>query len=63
ALIRELKKGQPDADYFFYGTEKGFDGGYVNGVGIHFEDIEFTGFNRSLSFENINTVMRFLCGA
>lgn len=63
ALIRELKKVHPDAEFLYIGTEKGLEAGIVKREGIPFEAIEITGFKRSLSLENIKTVMRFLSGA
>ncbi|EAC8754510.1 UDP-N-acetylglucosamine--N-acetylmuramyl-(pentapeptide) pyrophosphoryl-undecaprenol N-acetylglucosamine transferase, partial [Listeria monocytogenes] len=63
ALIRELKKIHPEAEFLYIGTEKGLEAGIVKREGIPFEAIEITGFKRSLSLENIKTVMRFLSGA
>lgn len=63
ALIRELKKSHPEAEFLYIGTEKGLEAGIVKREGIPFEAIEITGFKRSLSLENIKTVMRFLSGA
>ncbi|MBC1429349.1 undecaprenyldiphospho-muramoylpentapeptide beta-N-acetylglucosaminyltransferase [Listeria seeligeri] len=63
AFIRELKKIHPEAEFLYIGTEKGLEADIVKREGISFEAIEITGFKRSISLENIKTVMRFLSGA
>ena len=62
ALAREIKKLNPEASFLYIGTEKGLESDLVRREGIPFEAIEITGFKRSLSLENVKTVMRFLTG-
>ena len=62
ALAREIKKLNPEASFLYIGTEKGLESDLVRREGIPFEAIEITGFKRSLSFENIKTITRFLTG-
>lgn len=62
ALVRELKKNHPDAEFLYIGTEKGLENKIVPREGIPFETIDITGFKRSLSMENFKTVMRFFKG-
>lgn len=62
ALIRELKKQQPDAEFLYIGTEKGLENKIVPREGIPFETIDITGFKRSLSLENFKTIWRFITG-
>lgn len=62
ALIKEIKKLNPSAEFLYIGTEKGLESGIVTREGIPFKTIHITGFKRSLSFENIKTVTRFLKG-
>lgn len=62
AFLRECKKQHPDAEFLYIGTEKGLESDIVKHAGIPFEAIEITGFKRSLSFENVKTITRFLKG-
>ncbi|WP_409294461.1 undecaprenyldiphospho-muramoylpentapeptide beta-N-acetylglucosaminyltransferase [Peribacillus sp. SCS-26] len=62
ALIREIKKKDPKAEFLYIGTENGLEGSIVPREGIPFESIRITGFKRKLSFENVKTIMRFLKG-
>lgn len=62
ALIKEVKKREPNAEFLYIGTEKGLENTLVKREGIPFKTIEITGFKRKLSIENIKTVIRFLKG-
>lgn len=62
ALIREIKKKNPNAEFLYIGTEKGLESTIVPRENISFKSIHITGFKRKLSFENIKTVFRFLKG-
>lgn len=62
ALIRTIKKRYPDTEFLYIGTEKGLESKIVKQENIPFKPIEITGFKRSISFENVKTVMRFLKG-
>ncbi|MCD7033891.1 undecaprenyldiphospho-muramoylpentapeptide beta-N-acetylglucosaminyltransferase [Metabacillus sp. GX 13764] len=62
ALINEIKKQNPEAEFLYIGTEAGLEKNIVTRSGIPFKSIEITGFRRKLSFENAKTVMRFLKG-
>ncbi len=62
ALIKEIKKLNPSAEFLYIGTEKGLESGIVTREGIPFKTIHITGFKRKLSFENIKTITRFLKG-
>ncbi|MEH7234863.1 undecaprenyldiphospho-muramoylpentapeptide beta-N-acetylglucosaminyltransferase [Bacillus sp. JJ1562] len=62
ALIKEIKKLNPSAEFLYIGTEKGLESGIVTREGIPFKTIHITGFKRKLSFENIKTIARFLRG-
>lgn len=62
ALIREIKKKDPNAEFLYIGTEKGLESTIVPRENIPFKSIHITGFRRKLSFENIKTVLRFLKG-
>ncbi|MDR4886589.1 undecaprenyldiphospho-muramoylpentapeptide beta-N-acetylglucosaminyltransferase [Fredinandcohnia sp. QZ13] len=62
ALIKEIKKLNPSAEFLYIGTEKGLESGIVVREGIPFKTIHITGFKRKLSFDNIKTVARFLKG-
>lgn len=62
ALIREIKKDYPRAEFLYIGTEKGLESRLVPRENIPFKSIHITGFKRKLSFDNIKTVYRFLKG-
>ncbi|WP_043933421.1 undecaprenyldiphospho-muramoylpentapeptide beta-N-acetylglucosaminyltransferase [Bacillus sp. EB01] len=62
ALVREIQKKDPDAEFLYIGTEKGLESTLVPRENIPFASIHITGFKRKLSFENIKTVWRFLTG-
>lgn len=62
ALIRTIQKKYPETEFLYIGTETGLEAKIVRREQIPFEAIHITGFKRSLSFENIKTVARFLKG-
>lgn len=62
ALIKEIKKIEPKAEFLYIGTEKGLESKLVTREGIPFKTINITGFKRKLSLENVKTVLRFLKG-
>ncbi|WP_078547297.1 undecaprenyldiphospho-muramoylpentapeptide beta-N-acetylglucosaminyltransferase [Litchfieldia alkalitelluris] len=62
ALINEVKKMNPDAEFLYIGTEKGLESKIVPRAGISFKTINITGFKRKLSFENVKTIARFFKG-
>ncbi|WP_078554844.1 undecaprenyldiphospho-muramoylpentapeptide beta-N-acetylglucosaminyltransferase [Bacillus alkalicellulosilyticus] len=62
ALIKEIKKREPDAEVLYIGTESGLESEIVRREKIPFEAIEITGFKRKLSVDNVKTVLRFLKG-
>ena len=62
ALVKEIKKLNPSAEFLYIGTEKGLESQIVRREGIPFKAIEITGFKRSISVENIKTITRFLTG-
>lgn len=59
ALIQEIKRHEPDSRVLYIGTERGLEATLVPKEGVPFESVYITGFKRSLSFENVKTVMRF----
>ncbi|OCA85534.1 undecaprenyldiphospho-muramoylpentapeptide beta-N-acetylglucosaminyltransferase [Bacillus sp. FJAT-27225] len=62
ALVREIQKKDPTAEFLYIGTEKGLESNLVPRENIPFASIHITGFRRKLSFENIKTIWRFLAG-
>ncbi|GIN74372.1 UDP-N-acetylglucosamine--N-acetylmuramyl-(pentapeptide) pyrophosphoryl-undecaprenol N-acetylglucosamine transferase [Bacillus sp. J14TS2] len=62
ALIRTIKQQYPETEFTYIGTEKGLEAEIVPRENIPFESIHITGFRRSLSFENVKTIFRFLKG-
>ncbi|THE14386.1 undecaprenyldiphospho-muramoylpentapeptide beta-N-acetylglucosaminyltransferase [Bacillus timonensis] len=62
ALIKEIKKLNPSAEFLYVGTEKGLESGIVVREGIPFKTIHITGFKRKISIDNIKTIARFIKG-
>ncbi|KIL34651.1 UDP-diphospho-muramoylpentapeptide beta-N-acetylglucosaminyltransferase [Cohnella kolymensis] len=62
AIGREVSERQPDSSLLYIGTRRGLESRIVPQHGIDFEAIEITGFRRSLSWENVRTLMRFWQG-
>jgi len=62
AIGREIADQQPGSSLLYIGTTRGLESRIVPEQGIAFEDITITGFRRSLSWENVRTVMRFVQG-
>lgn len=59
ALIREIKKRNPEAKFLYIGTEQGLESEIVRREGFPFKTIEISGFKRQLTFANIKTIGRF----
>ncbi|MFC5703595.1 undecaprenyldiphospho-muramoylpentapeptide beta-N-acetylglucosaminyltransferase [Cohnella faecalis] len=62
AIGRDIKEREPDSSFLYIGALRGLESRIVPQQGIPFEAIHITGFRRSLSFENVRTVMRFWQG-
>lgn len=60
ALIKEIKKKDPQAEFLYVGTKNGLESTIVRGESIPFKTIEIQGFKRSLSLKNIQTIYLFL---
>jgi len=62
SIGREISEQQPGSSLLYIGTNRGLESRIVPEQGIPFEQITITGFRRSLSWENVRTVMRFVQG-
>ncbi|MCT8139023.1 undecaprenyldiphospho-muramoylpentapeptide beta-N-acetylglucosaminyltransferase [Anaerobacillus sp. CMMVII] len=62
ALIKEIKKTEPNAEFLYIGTEKGLESTLVKREKIPFKTINITGFKRKLSLDNVKTIIRFFQG-
>lgn len=62
ALIKEIKKLEPKAEFLYIGTQKGLESQLVTREEIPFKTIHITGFKRKISMENVKTIMRFFKG-
>ncbi|MGG1938232.1 undecaprenyldiphospho-muramoylpentapeptide beta-N-acetylglucosaminyltransferase [Paenibacillus polymyxa] len=62
AVARQCEEIDPDAEFLYIGGQRGLESKLVPQEKIPFEAIDITGFRRSLSVENIKTIMRFLKG-
>lgn len=60
ALIKALKKRDPDAEVLYVGSERGLESSIVPAKGIPFKSTKIQGFKRSLSLENFKTIYLFL---
>lgn len=60
ALIKALKKRDPEAEILYVGSERGLESTIVPAKGIPFKSTRIQGFKRSLSLENFKTVYLFL---
>ncbi|HBI02910.1 MAG TPA: undecaprenyldiphospho-muramoylpentapeptide beta-N-acetylglucosaminyltransferase, partial [Paenibacillaceae bacterium] len=60
AIAREVLRREPDSQILYIGTKKGLESDLVPKENIPFEAVEITGFKRSLSFENVKTIWRFI---
>jgi UDP-N-acetylglucosamine--N-acetylmuramyl-(pentapeptide) pyrophosphoryl-undecaprenol N-acetylglucosamine transferase len=63
ALIKEIKRHEPDSQVLYIGTERGLEADLVPKEGIPFKSVYITGFKRSLSFENVKTIVHFIKAA
>ncbi|MFC5467165.1 undecaprenyldiphospho-muramoylpentapeptide beta-N-acetylglucosaminyltransferase [Cohnella suwonensis] len=62
AIGREISEREPGSSTLYIGSGRGLEGRIVPEQGIPFEAVEITGFRRSLSLENVRTVLRFMKG-
>ncbi|WP_395350729.1 undecaprenyldiphospho-muramoylpentapeptide beta-N-acetylglucosaminyltransferase [Levilactobacillus parabrevis] len=60
ALIKALKKRDPDAEVLYVGSERGLESSIVPAKGIPFKSTKIQGFKRSLSLDNFKTLYLFL---
>lgn len=60
ALIKALKKREPDSEVMYVGSERGLESSIVPAKGIPFQSTRIQGFKRSLSLENFKTLYLFL---
>lgn len=60
AVINEIKRRESNAEFLYIGSEKGLEKDIVEKEGITFSAVDISGFKRKISFENINTVIKFL---
>lgn len=60
ALIKALKKRDPQAQVLYVGSKRGLESSIVPAKGIEFKATRIQGFKRSLSLENFKTIYLFL---
>ena len=60
ALVKAFQAIDSSVEVLYVGSEKGLEKDIVTRAGYDFKSIEISGFRRSLSFENIKTIQRFL---
>ena len=62
AIGREVLAREPDSELLYIGAVRGLESRVVPRHGLRFEQIDITGFRRSLSWHNVRTVWRFVRG-
>ncbi|MCQ4086104.1 undecaprenyldiphospho-muramoylpentapeptide beta-N-acetylglucosaminyltransferase [Saccharibacillus sp. JS10] len=62
AIAEQLKTDRPDTEFLYIGGQRGLENSIVPQSEIPFETLDITGFKRSLSADNIKTVLRFMKG-
>lgn len=62
AVGKELKAVHPGTELLYIGGRRGMESKIVPQHGIAFRELDITGFRRSLSWENVRTVVRFWKG-
>lgn len=60
SIAEQCRIRMPDCQLLYIGSQRGLEKDIVPKAGIPFKAIEITGFKRSISWDNIKTVMRFL---
>jgi len=60
AIVRALKEIDNQLEVLYIGTKRGLEKDIVEREGLAFKYIEIAGFKRSLSFENVKTIFKFL---
>ncbi len=60
ALVKAFQAVDSSVEVLYIGSENGLEKEIVTRAGYNFKSIEISGFRRSLSFENIKTIQRFL---
>lgn len=62
AVAQHIQAMEPDSELLYIGSNRGLERELAAKSNIPFESIEITGFRRSLSLENVKTIIRFLRG-
>lgn len=60
ALLRQIKKEDPTAEFLYVGTERGLESRIVPEAGVAFKAVKVEGFKRSLSWDNVQTILLFI---
>ncbi|MGL4373509.1 MAG: UDP-N-acetylglucosamine--N-acetylmuramyl-(pentapeptide) pyrophosphoryl-undecaprenol N-acetylglucosamine transferase, partial [Turicibacter sp.] len=60
ALVRAFQSIDPNLEVLYIGTETGLEKEIVTREGLPFKSIEIAGFKRSLSVDNIKTILKFM---
>jgi len=60
ALVKELKKHEPNAEFLYIGSDKGLEKEIIKKENLPFLSIDISGFKRKITFENMKTVLRFI---
>ncbi|MDN6625978.1 MAG: undecaprenyldiphospho-muramoylpentapeptide beta-N-acetylglucosaminyltransferase [Pisciglobus halotolerans] len=60
ALLKQIKKEEPAAEFLYVGTERGLESRIVPEAKIPFRSIKVEGFKRSLTMDNVKTIVLFL---
>ncbi|WP_019636232.1 undecaprenyldiphospho-muramoylpentapeptide beta-N-acetylglucosaminyltransferase [Paenibacillus fonticola] len=62
AIAKQCGAEYPESEFLYIGGQRGLESTLVPKENIPFEAIDITGFRRSLSFDNVKTIVRFMKG-
>ena len=60
AIINKIKKEEPKSEFLYIGTTNRMEKDLIPSFNIPYVGVEMTGFKRSLSFDNVKTVINFV---
>ena len=60
AIINKIKKEEPKSEFLYIGTTNRMEKDLIPSFNIPYEGVEVTGFKRSISLDNVKTVVNFI---
>lgn len=62
AIVRQCEEDEPGSKFLYIGGTRGLESKLIPQENIPFKSLDITGFRRSLSMDNLKTMVRFLKG-